>query len=85
MANALPVISTRVGGIPEQIEDGATGYLVEPDDVDGLATAIGKLASDPARREAFGRAGAAKVEREFSSAGVARRLLDVYEQVAKSR
>ena len=84
MANALPVISTRVGGIPEQIEDGATGYLVEPDDVDGLATAMGKLASDPGRREAFGRAGAAKVEREFSSAGVARRLLDVYEQVAKS-
>ena len=83
MANALPVISTRVGGIPEQIEDGATGYLVEPDDVDGLAAAMEKLASDPARREAFGRAGAAKVEREFSSEGVARRLLDVYEQVAK--
>lgn len=83
MANALPVIATRVGGIPEQIEDGATGYLVEPDDVDGLAAAIEKLASDPARREAFGRAGAAKVEREFSSEGVARRLLDVYEQVAK--
>ena len=84
MANGLPVISTRVGGIPEQIEDGATGYLIEPDDVDGLATAMEKLASDPARREEFGRAAAAKVEREFSSESVARRLLDVYEQVAKS-
>jgi glycosyltransferase involved in cell wall biosynthesis len=83
MANALPVVSTRVGGIPEQIEDGATGYLVEPGDVDGLAAAMEKLAADPARREAFGRAGAAKAEREFSSAGVARRLLDVYEQAAK--
>ncbi len=83
MANALPVISTRVGGIPEQIEDGATGYLVEPDDVDDLATAMETLASDPARRDAFGRAGAAKVEREFSSESVARRLLAVYEQVAK--
>lgn len=85
MANALPVIATRVGGIPEQIEDGTTGYLVEPDDVSGLAEAIEKLASDAGRREAFGRAGAAKVEREFSSEGVARRLLDVYERVAPGR
>lgn len=85
MASGLPVISTRVGGIPEQIEDGATGYLVEPDDVDGLAAALGRLAADPERRDAFGRAGAAKVEREFSSAGVARRLLDLYEHVAPAR
>ncbi len=82
MANALPVIATRVGGIPEQIEDGTTGYLVEPDDVDGMAAAIEQLATDPARREAFGRAGAAKLEREFSSASVARRLLALYERVA---
>jgi len=85
MAGGLPVIATRVGGIPEQVEDGATGYLVEPDDVDGLADAIGKLASDPARREAFGRAGAEKLEREFSSASVASRLLELYERVAPGR
>ena len=85
MAAGLPVIATRVGGIPEQVDDGATGYLVEPDDVVGLAEAIGKLASDPARREAFGRAGAEKLEREFGSAGVASRLLDLYERAASGR
>jgi glycosyltransferase involved in cell wall biosynthesis len=83
MAGSLPVIATRVGGIPEQIDDGVTGYLVEPDDVDGLAAAIERLAADPARRQAFGRAAATKVEREFSAESVARRLLDVYELVAR--
>lgn len=82
MASGLPVVATRVGGIPEQVEDGTTGYLVEPDDADGLARAVEALASDPARRLAFGRAGAARVEREFASAAVAQRLLDLYRLVA---
>ena len=82
MASGLPVVATRVGGIPEQVEDGATGYLVEPDDADGLARALEALASDPARRQAFGRAGAAKLEREFGSAAVAQRLLALYRLVA---
>jgi glycosyltransferase involved in cell wall biosynthesis len=85
MAAGLPVVATRVGGIPEQVEDGTTGYLVEPDDVGGLADAIRRLTSDPARREAFGRAGAEKLEREFSSAAVAGRLLELYERVAPGR
>lgn len=85
MANALPVIATRVGGVPEQIVDGVNGYLVESDDVGGLAAAIEKLASDPGRRDAFGRASAEKVEREFSSEGVAQRLLNVYEQLLAGR
>jgi len=84
MSNALPIIATRVGGVPEQIVDGITGYLVEPDDVVGMAAAIEKLASDPARREAFGRASAEKAERDFGAQAVARRLLDVYEQVARA-
>ena len=85
MAAGLPVVATRVGGIPEQVEDGTTGYLVAPDDVDALAEAIDKLASEPARRERFGRAGAEKLEREFSSASVAGRLLELYERVAPGR
>jgi glycosyltransferase involved in cell wall biosynthesis len=85
MARGLPVISTRVGGIPELVEDGATGYLVEPDDVQGLGEAIGKLAADPARREAFGRAGAEKLAREFSATSVANRMLELYERVAAGR
>lgn len=47
MARNLPVIASRVGGIPELIEDGVTGILVPPDNINLLAEAIMKLISDP--------------------------------------
>jgi glycosyltransferase involved in cell wall biosynthesis len=43
----LPVIATRVGGIPEQIDDGRTGLLVEPGSVEGLSSAIQRLLEHP--------------------------------------
>jgi glycosyltransferase involved in cell wall biosynthesis len=65
MAMALPVVSTTVTGLPEMVDDGRTGFLVPPHDVDALATAIGKLARSHRMREDFGRAGRAKVEASF--------------------
>jgi glycosyltransferase involved in cell wall biosynthesis len=44
-----PVVATRVGGLPETVEDGLTGLLVAPDDANQLATAIGDLLADPTR------------------------------------
>ena len=44
-----PVVATRVGGLPETVEDGLTGLLVPPDDADALATAIRHLLADPTR------------------------------------
>jgi glycosyltransferase involved in cell wall biosynthesis len=52
-----PVVASRVGGIPELIEDGKTGLLVEPGDVDGLAARLRRLLADPALAGALGRAG----------------------------
>jgi glycosyltransferase involved in cell wall biosynthesis len=51
---ARPVVASRVGGLPETIEDGRTGVLVPPDDADLLADAIGDLLADHARAVALG-------------------------------
>lgn len=62
-----PVVATRVGGIPEVVEDGVNGYLVEPGDVDGLAERVGLLIANPALRARFGAAGRARVEQSFTT------------------
>ena len=56
MAFGLPIIASRVGGIPELVTDGENGLLVPPQNSEALAEAISKLASDPELRERFGRA-----------------------------
>jgi glycosyltransferase involved in cell wall biosynthesis len=54
MSNGLPVISTRIGGIPELITDGVDGILIESGDVDGLAAALADLLSNAALRDRLG-------------------------------
>jgi glycosyltransferase involved in cell wall biosynthesis len=66
MATALPVIATRVGGNAELVDDGRTGEVVPPDDVEALAQALVRMAVDPAHAAAMGRAGRTEVERRFS-------------------
>jgi glycosyltransferase involved in cell wall biosynthesis len=56
MASGLPCIATRVGGIPEWVEDGSTGILIRPRDPDAVAEAILKLAKNPALRDGMGSA-----------------------------
>ena len=46
MASGVPVVATRLSGIPELVEDGVTGLLVEPHDPDGLAAALERLLAD---------------------------------------
>lgn len=66
MAAGLPVIATRVGGIPRIVEDGITGLLVEPGDVNGFADALCVLLTQPEKARQMGLAGRKWVEREFS-------------------
>jgi len=66
MACGLPVISSRLSGIPELVEDGRTGILTEPGDVEALFEALQKLHEDPALRLNMGRAGREKVLRDFN-------------------
>jgi len=61
MASAKPVIASRIGGIPEMLEDGREGLLVQPDDATALAQALDRLACDRDLRTRMGQAGRQKV------------------------
>jgi glycosyltransferase involved in cell wall biosynthesis len=66
MASGLPVISSQLSGIPELVDDGHTGILVQPGDAKALALALQKLYENPELRFKMGRAGREKVLREFN-------------------
>ncbi len=78
MSFGLPVIASRVGGIPQVVEDGANGLLVEPGDVEGLAAAIARLLEDPSLGERLGAAARSTVERRFSLDSALARLAGIY-------
>lgn len=65
LACEVPVVSTRISGIPELVEDGVTGLLVAPEDPVALANALQRLANDPELGIRLGQAGREKVLREF--------------------
>lgn len=65
MAAGLPVIASRVGGVPEQVSDDETGLLVEPGDPNELAAALNRLTADASLRRRLGAAGRARAEHAF--------------------
>lgn len=73
-----PVVATRVGGIPEALEDGVTGFLVE---ADGLGRALSELLSDSDLRERMGRAGQTRAQRIFSPEAMVTAHIELYRQV----
>jgi glycosyltransferase involved in cell wall biosynthesis len=78
MAQGRPVVASAVGGTPELVDDGTTGLLVPAGDVAALTSALGAVLADPERARAMGEAGRSRVEREFSLAEAARRVLALY-------
>jgi glycosyltransferase involved in cell wall biosynthesis len=84
MACSRAVVATRAGGLPEIVEHGITGLVVDPGDEQGLADAIVSLLRDPARRETIGRAGRARVDREFSLEQMVRETVGVYRRRGQS-
>jgi glycosyltransferase involved in cell wall biosynthesis len=79
MACGTPVICTRVASMPEIVEDGKTGFIVEPGDRDGLRTRLEWLAANPAEAAKFGEAGRQVVLERFQWRHVVRRCLDAYQ------
>jgi glycosyltransferase involved in cell wall biosynthesis len=67
MAMSVPVVVTRVGGVPELVSDGVEGLLVPPRDSGALATALERVLRDGSLAQRMGRAGRGKVERAFHS------------------
>ena len=75
---AKPVVATEVGGLPEMVEHGRTGYLVAPRNVAQLAEAVVRLLLDRNLRREMGLNGKRKIEAECSSEVIARKTIEVY-------
>jgi glycosyltransferase involved in cell wall biosynthesis len=78
MAAGLPVIASRVGGVPEQVSDGETGLLVEPGDPSELTAALDRLIADPSLRRRLGAAGRARAEQAFDLDPFRRAHVELY-------
>ena len=81
MAAGKPVVSTRVGGVPELIEDGVQGLLVEPRDPAALAGAVAELLRDPERAERLGAQGRERQRRAYSLDAMVRNVEELYEEL----
>jgi glycosyltransferase involved in cell wall biosynthesis len=84
MASGLPVIATDIAGIPEQIEEGTNGFLIQPGNIPALVDRLDRLAAAPSIRESFGAAGQQRAER-FSRERMCADLADVYADVLSNR
>jgi N-acetyl-alpha-D-glucosaminyl L-malate synthase BshA len=85
MSCEVPVIASRVGGLPEVIQDGVTGFICDPDDVDGMADRGVHLLTHPAERLRIGRAAAADVQRRFCTSVVVPKYEAYYDAVLAGR
>jgi len=85
MACGIPVVASRVGGIPEIVNDGETGLLVPPGDDELLAAAIVRLSRDPQLRRSMGRAGMKRYLELFSIERMGDAVMRLYEELAASR
>jgi len=85
MACARPVVSTRVGGIPELVEDGSTGLLVPPGDPAELADALARVLADPSFARDAGQRGRRLVTDRFDADLLADRTADVFAQAVAAR
>jgi glycosyltransferase involved in cell wall biosynthesis len=84
MRAGLPVVASAVGGIPEAVEDGVTGFLVPPRDPETLRDRVEQLLADPALRRRSGAAGRKRYEQEFTLNHSFSKTLQVYQDVATS-
>lgn len=85
MATGLPVIATRHGGIPEAVEHGSSGLLVEERDESGLAVSLQQLVSEDGLWERLGREAASAVRRDFEHGEQIARLEGFYDEALTSR
>lgn len=85
MATGLPVITTDVGGVPDIINDGEQGFLIQPNDGAALADRLECLLEDAALRRAMGAHARARVLRDFDASKNSRRLIDLMKMLALAR
>jgi glycosyltransferase involved in cell wall biosynthesis len=85
MAMGLPVVVSKVGGIPEIVAEGQSGYLVDPNDARGFRSALETLLqTDTARRQGLGSFGRKLVEQRFNAELTAARLVELLARISRS-
>jgi glycosyltransferase involved in cell wall biosynthesis len=85
MMRGTAAVASRVGGLADIVEDGRTGFLVPPGDVDALADALARLLGERALAEAMGRAGREAALARFGADAFVDRLVDLYGRVRRAR
>jgi glycosyltransferase involved in cell wall biosynthesis len=85
MAAGLPVVATDVGGLPEIVRDGETGFLVAPRDPAALAERIGHLLADPALAREMGERGRRRQKEQFSSEAMVAAVTRLYARLLASK
>jgi glycosyltransferase involved in cell wall biosynthesis len=81
MAAGVPVVASRVGGIPDLIEDGVSGLLVEPADPASLTQAMRRLLADPAGAARIAAQAKRRAQERFQPRTIAQRHLEIYREV----
>jgi glycosyltransferase involved in cell wall biosynthesis len=81
MAAGLPVVATDVGGLPQMVQHGSTGFLVPPRDPGALAASVGRLLDDPVLARSMGERGRARQQRDFSTETMVKHVSDLYERL----
>jgi glycosyltransferase involved in cell wall biosynthesis len=85
MASSLPVVGTRVGGIPEVVDEGVTGTLVPPRDPDAMAAALAHYAASPALAHEHGRAGRERVLRHYNMTAMVAAYQALYDTLCERK
>jgi glycosyltransferase involved in cell wall biosynthesis len=85
MAAGLPVIATRVGGMPEVVTDGENGLLIPPRDAGALAEALERLLADPAWAQHLGAKARDHVREHFSLDRLGREINEIYEELVEKK
>mgnify|MGYP001373236208 CR=1 FL=1 len=74
----LPAVGTKVGGVPEVVKDGESGYLVRPGDPEAMAEKLDLLVKNPGMRREMGMAGRKSVEEKYDIRKLNERLVELY-------
>jgi L-malate glycosyltransferase len=77
------VVATRVGGTPSVVDDGETGFLVEPGDAGALAESLTALAGDPELRARMGRLGAVRMRERYGVERMVDEVERLYERLLR--
>jgi N-acetyl-alpha-D-glucosaminyl L-malate synthase BshA len=85
MACEVPVVASRIGGLPEVIQDGLTGFLCDPDDIDGMVDRSVAVLQDTPLRRRIGEAAAEHVRTHFCEDAIVPQYEAFYEEVLKTQ